>query len=177
MKIIESKELLRTPIFWVTMDKAIDPEGFEIDRAIIQHGGSSVVMPVDEKGRVLLARQYRLPAQDYLWEIPAGRTDPGETPLKGAKRELKEETGLTAKKWTKLFTLFMSPGFLAEKMHIYVAQDLKQGKTNFMEGERIESRWFTPKEMKEMIKTGKIIDGKTIAAWLAWRTVFKTKGV
>jgi ADP-ribose pyrophosphatase len=132
-------------------------------------------MPVDEKGRVLLARQYRLPAQDYLWEIPAGRMDPGETPLKGAKRELKEETGLTAKKWTKLFTLFMSPGFLAEKMHIYVAQDLKQGKTNFMDDERIEARWFTPKEMNEMIKTGKIIDGKTIAAWLAWRTVFKTK--
>ena len=79
MKIIKSEELLRTPIFWVTMDKAIDPEGFEIVRAIIQHDGSSVVMPIDEKGRALLARQYRLPARDYLWEIPAGRMDPGET--------------------------------------------------------------------------------------------------
>lgn len=175
MKTIESKELLRTPIFWVTMDKAVDPEGFTIDRAIIQHGGSSVVMPVDDKGRVLLARQYRLPAMDYLWEIPAGRMDEGETPLKAAKRELKEETGLSAKKWTKLFSLYMSPGFLAEKMHIYVAQELKQGKTQFMEDERIESRWFTAKEMNEMIKTGKIIDGKTIAAWLAWRTLFKAK--
>jgi len=175
MKIIKSEELLRTSIFWVTMDKAIDPEGFEIDRAIIQHGGSSVVMPLDEKGRVLLARQYRLPARDYLWEIPAGRMDPGETPLKAAKRELKEETGLSAKKWTKLFSLFMSPGFLAEKMHIYVAQELKQGKTNFMGDERIESKWFTGKELNEMIKSGKIIDGKTIAAWLAWRTLFKAK--
>ena len=141
MKIIKSEELLRTPIFWVTMDKAIDPEGFEIDRAIIQHGGSSVVMPVDEKGRVLLARQYRLPARDYLWEIPAGRMEPGETPLQAAKRELKEETGLSAKKWTKLFGLYMSPGFLAEKMHIYVARELKRG--------------------------------KTIVAWLSWRTLFK----
>jgi len=175
MKLIKSEELLRTPIFWVTMDKAVDPEGFEIDRAIIQHGGSSVVMPVDEKGRVLLAKQYRLPARDYLWEIPAGRMDEGETPLQAAKRELKEETGYTAKKWTKLFSLFMSPGFLAEKMHIYVAQELKAGKTNFMEDERIEARWFTGKEMNEMIKSGKIIDGKTIAAWLAWRTLFKTK--
>lgn len=175
MKTVKSEELLRTPIFRVTMDKAIDPEGFEIDRAIIQHGGSSVVMPIDEKGRALLARQYRLPAKDYLWEIPAGRMDEGETPLKAAKRELKEETGLTAKKWTKLFGLYMSPGFLAEKMHIYVAQELKQGKTNFMEDERIESHWFTPKQMNEMIKTGAIIDGKTIAAWLAWRTLFKTK--
>jgi ADP-ribose pyrophosphatase len=175
MKLIKSEELLRTPIFWVTMDKAIDPEGFEIDRAIIQHGGSSVVMPIDEKGRALLAKQYRLPARDYLWEIPAGRMDPGETPLKAAKRELKEETGLTAKKWTRLFSLFMSPGFLAEKMHIYVAQQLKQGKTNFMEDERIETQWFTGKEMNEMIRSGRIIDGKTIAAWLAWRTLFKAK--
>lgn len=175
MQRIKSEELLRTPIFWVTMDKVIDPDGFEIDRAIVHHDGSAVVMPVDEKGRVLLARQYRLPAQDFLWEIPAGRLDPGETPLKAAKRELKEETGLTAKKWTKLFTLFMSPGFLAEKMNIYVAQDLKQGKTNFIGDERIESKWFTPKEMNEMIKSGKIVDGKTITAWLAWRTLFKAK--
>jgi len=175
MKITESEELLRTPIFWVTMDKAIDPEGFEIRRAIIQHIGSAVVMPVDEKGRVLLARQFRLPAGDYLWEIPAGRLDEGETPLQAAKRELKEETGLSAKKWTKLFGLYMSPGFLAEKMHIYVAQDLKAGKTSFMEDERIETRWFTPKEMNAMIKDGSIVDGKTIAAWLAWRTLFKAK--
>jgi ADP-ribose pyrophosphatase len=175
MKLIKSEELLRTPIFWVTMDKAIDPEGFEIERAIVQHGGSSVVMPIDDKGRVLLARQYRLPARDYLWEIPAGRLDPGEAPLKAAKRELKEETGLSAKKWTKLFSLYMSPGFLAEKMHVYVAQDLKQGKTEPMEDERIEPKWFTPKEMNEMIKSGKIIDGKTVAAWLSWRTLFKPK--
>lgn len=175
MKLIKSEELLRTPIFWVTMDKAIDPEGFEIERAIVQHGGSAVVMPVDDKGRVLLEKQYRLPARDYLWEIPAGRMDEGETPLKAAKRELKEETGLSAKKWTRLLSLFMSPGFLAEKMHIYVAQELKQGKRDLMEDERIETNWFTPKQMNEMIKTGKIIDGKTIAAWLAWRTVFKAK--
>ncbi|HEU0119039.1 MAG TPA: NUDIX hydrolase [Bryobacteraceae bacterium] len=175
MKIVKSEELLRTPIFWVTMDQAVDPEGFVINRAIVQHGGSAVILPIDEKGRVLLARQYRLPAQDYLWEIPAGRMDEGETPLQAAKRELKEETGLSAKKWTKLFGLYMSPGFLAEKMHIYAAQDLKQGKTKFMEDERIQSQWFTPKQMNEMIQTGKIIDGKTIAAWLAWRNLFRSK--
>ena len=175
MKLIKSEELLRTSIFWVTMDKAIDPEGFEIERAIVQHGGSAVVMPIDEKGRVLLARQYRLPARGYLWEIPAGRMDQGESPLQAAKRELREETGLSAKKWTKLFSLYMSPGFLAEKMHVYVAQDLKEGKKEPMEDERIEPKWFTPKQMNEMIKSGKIIDGKTIAAWLSWRTLFKAK--
>ena len=175
MKIIESRELLRTPIFWVTQDTAIDPEGFEIRRAIIQHIGSAVVLPIDEKGRALLARQYRLPAKDYLWEIPAGRLDEGETPLRAAKRELKEETGLSAKKWTRLFSLYMSPGFLAEKMNIFVAQELKQGRTNFMDDERIESMWFTPKQMNEMILSGGIIDGKTIAAWLAWRNLHRRR--
>lgn len=175
MNIIESEELLRTPIFRVTMDRAIDPEGFEIRRAIIQHDGSAVILPIDEKGRALLARQYRLPAGDYLWEIPAGRMDPGETPLQAAKRELKEETGLTAKKWVRLMSLYMSPGFLAERMHIYVAREVKQGKTQFMDDERIESRWFTPRQMNEMIRDEKIIDGKTVAAWMAWRAFGKAK--
>ena len=90
MKTISSTELLRTPIFWVTQDVALDPDGFEITRAIVQHGGSAVVMPVDEKNRVLLVKQYRLPSLQYLWELPAGRVDPGETVLQAARRELGE---------------------------------------------------------------------------------------
>src|SRR5712691_13475274 len=104
MKLISSTELIRTPIFWVTMDHALDPDGFEIKRAIVQHRGSAVMMPVDQKGRVLLVRQYRLPARRYLWELPAGRVDEGETPLQAAKRELGEETGYRAKQWKKLVT-------------------------------------------------------------------------
>ncbi|MGC4053939.1 MAG: hypothetical protein QM757_33045 [Paludibaculum sp.] len=75
MKLISSEKLLDTPIFRVTMDHALDPDGFEIKRAIVQHDGSAVIMPVDEKGRVLLVRQYRLPARKYLWELSAGRLD------------------------------------------------------------------------------------------------------
>lgn len=169
MKIISSQELLRTPIFTVSQDIAIDPEGFEIKRAIIQHTGSAVVMPVDDQGRILLVRQYRLPAAAYLWEIPAGRMDEGETPLQAAKRELREETGYTARQWKKIFSLYMSPGFLAEKMNIFVATALKAGPTQFMEDERIETKWFAPAEVDAMIQAGKIIDGKTIAAFLAWQ--------
>lgn len=169
MKIISSQELLRTPIFTVSQDIAIDPEGFEIKRAIIHHTGSAVVMPVDDEGRILLVRQYRLPAAAYLWEIPAGRMDEGETPLQAAKRELREETGYTARQWKKIFSLYMSPGFLAEKMNIFVATQLKAGPTQFMEDERIETKWFTPAEVDAMIQAGKIIDGKTIAAFLAWQ--------
>src|SRR5579871_2116505 len=116
MKTISSEEKYRTPIFWVTEDKAVDPDGFEIKRAIVQHAGSAVMMAVDERNRVLLVRQYRLPARASMWELPAGRLDPGESPLKAAKRELKEETGYQAKKWKKLVTFFPSPGFLAERM-------------------------------------------------------------
>src|SRR5581483_1113775 len=115
MKLISSKELIRTPIFHVTQDRALDPDGFEIKRAIVQHRGSAVMMPIDERRRVLLVRQYRLPARRYLWELPAGRVDPGETPLRAAKRELAEETGYRARKWARLAEFYPSPGFLAEK--------------------------------------------------------------
>ena len=90
----------------------------------MQHGGSAVMMPVDEKGRMLLVRQYRLPAKAFLWELPAGRVDKGETVLQAAKRELTEETGFKAKKWTKLASFYVSPGFLAEKMTVFLAEDL-----------------------------------------------------
>jgi len=169
MKLISSKELIRTPIFHVTMDHALDPDGFEIQRAIVQHGGSAVVMPVDEKGRVLLVRQYRLPARKYLWELPAGRVDEGETVSQAARRELKEETGYRARKFSKLAEFYPSPGFLAEKMTIYLATELTAGKQTPMEDERIETRWYTPKEIDGLIGSGKILDAKTQIGFLKWQ--------
>ena len=85
------------------------------------------MMAVDKKSRILLVKQYRLPAQQYLWELPAGRLDPGETPLQAARRELVEETGYRAKKWQKLAVFYPSPGFLAEKMTIFLATQLTAG--------------------------------------------------
>src|ERR1700730_1911487 len=151
MKLISSKELIRTPIFYVTQDRAIDPDGFEIKRAIVKHNGSAVMMPVDERRRVLLVRQYRVPARRYLWEFLAGRIDPGETPLKAARRELAEETGYRAKKWQKLAVFYPSPGFLAEKMTIFLATSLTAGAAEPMEDERIETRWFTAREIDDWI--------------------------
>src|ERR1700723_3225945 len=127
MKLKSSVEKFKNKLFTVTEDHAIDPDGFEIKRAIVHHRGSAVMMPVDDRKRVLLVRQYRLPAQSFLWELPAGSVDPGETPLQTAKRELKEETGYRAKNWKKLVSFFPSPGFLAEKMTIYLATDLTAG--------------------------------------------------
>ena len=89
MKITYSKQVYDCGLFRVTEDDAVDPKtGFEIKRSVVRHIGSAVMMAVDEKKRVLLVRQYRLPAEQYLWELPAGRLDPGEKPLQAAKREL-----------------------------------------------------------------------------------------
>ncbi len=85
------------------------PSGFEIKRSIVHHRGSAVMLAVDDRKRILLVRQYRLPAQRYLWELPAGRLDEGETPLQTAKRELIEETGYRAKQWKKLLTFYREP--------------------------------------------------------------------
>jgi len=169
MKTISSTELLRTPIFWVTRDVALDPDGFEITRAIVQHGGSAVVMPVDEKNRVLLVKQYRLPALRCLWELPAGRVDPGETVLQAARRELREETGYRARKMQKLAEFWASPGFLAEKMTIYLATGLTAGEQKPMEDERIETRWFTVAEIDKLMESGKISDAKTMIGFLKWQ--------
>lgn len=165
MKLISSEELLATPIFRVTMDHAVDPDGFEIRRAIVRHRGSAVMMARDARGRILLVRQYRLPARDYLWELPAGRIDEGETPLGAARRELREETGCTAKKWTRLIDFFPSPGYVEEKMTIFLAEDLRHGKAQPMEDERIETGWFTLKQVGEMIADGRIRDAKTVIGW------------
>jgi len=168
MKLISSKEKLRTSIFRVTEDQAIDLGGFEIRRAIVQHGGSAVMLPFDEKKRVLLVRQYRLPARRFLWELPAGRLDPGETPLKAARRELEEETGYRAKTWKKLVSFYPSPGFLSERMTIFTATDLTPGEPHNMEDERIEMRWFSRREAQAMIGDGRIADGKTIIGIVLW---------
>lgn len=169
MKLISSVEKYKNSLFSVTEDHAVDPSGFEIKRGIVQHAGSAVMMAVDDRKRILLVRQYRLPARAYLWELPAGRLDPGETPLQAAKRELIEETGYRAKKWTKLVNFYPSPGYVAEKMTIFLATELTEGEAKPMEDERIQTRWFSEKELREGILSGKIIDAKTMIGYFNWK--------
>jgi len=170
MKITSSKEVYKCRLFSVTEDEAVDPKtGFAIKRSVVRHAGSAVMMAVDEKKRILLVRQYRLPAAKYLWELPAGKVDPGEKPLQAAKRELAEETGYKARTWSKLASFWASPGFVAERMTIYLATDLTAGVATPMDDERIEARWFTRKEVREMIAAAKIEDAKTMIGFLRWQ--------
>ena len=168
MKIISSVEKLQNKLFTVSDDHAVDPSGFEIKRFIVHHRGSAVMMAVDRK-RILLVRQYRLPAERFLWELPAGSIDPGEKPLQTAKRELKEETGYHAKKWKKLISFYPSPGFLTEKMTIYQATGLTAGEATPMGDERIETRWFKAKEIEAAIEAGEILDAKTMLGYFFWK--------
>lgn len=174
MKIISSKEVYRCRLFWVTEDQAVEPKtGFTINRAVVRHAGSAVMMAVDERKRILMVRQYRLPAGKYLWELPAGKVDPGETPLQAAKRELVEETGYKARRWTKLVSYFASPGFVQERMTVYLATGLTAGTATPMDDERIEARWFTRKELGAMIAAGKIEDAKTMVGFLRWEQTLR----
>ena len=170
MKITSSKPVYDCGLFRVTEDEAVDKKsGFEIKRSVVRHAGSAVMMAVDGKNRILLVRQYRLPAERYLWELPAGRLDPGETPLKAARRELVEETGYKAREWTKLASFWVSPGYVQERMTIFLAGDLTEGRATPMEDEKIEVGWFPAKQLAEMIAKGEIQDAKTMIGYFTWK--------
>lgn len=170
MHILSTVKKLSTPVFEIENVVAKDDDGFEIRRSVVRHHGSAVIVPVDAEGRVLLVSQFRLPVAKRIWELAAGRIDPGEKPLGAARRELKEETGLRAKNWRKLAMIYPTPGYVSEAMHVYLATGLSQGEATPMDDERIASKWFSREELEDWIDRGKLPDGKTLAALLLyWR--------
>jgi ADP-ribose pyrophosphatase len=173
-RMVSSRTVYRGPVFYVTSDRVREPGSIVARRDVVRHIGSVVIMAVDEsrgEPRVLLARQYRHAAQDYLWELPAGRIDSGEQPLPAAKRELLEETGYSAAEWKRALFFYSSPGFLDETMAIYLARGLKRGRANPEEDEVIQQRLFPLSQAVRMIAKAAIRDGKTIAGVL-WLKVF-----
>ncbi len=173
-KVLSSRVVYRGPVFYVTTDRVQEPGGIVVRRDVVRHSGSIVIMAVDDSRPapgVLLARQYRHPANDFLWELPAGRIDHGESELAGAKRELMEETGYTAAHWQRALFFYSSPGFLDETMAVYLATGLKRGKAQPEEDEVIQKRMFPLSQLVRMVMSGAIRDGKTVSAvlWLAQR--------
>ncbi len=173
VNVLSSEVAYQGPLFRVDSDYVQEPGGIEVRRDIIRHSGSVVILAVDEQETprdpvIILERQYRHAAGRYLWEIPAGRKDPGEKPLAAAKRELIEETGYRARRWTKLNRYFASPGFLGEWMEIYLAQDIAAGKAQPEVDEYIHIERVPLSYLLKLIHAGQIYDGKTMIAVLLY---------
>ena len=174
-EILSSKVVFRGPVFGVRRDRVIEPGGVRATRDVVTHGGSVVVMPVFSNGDILLIRQYRHSIGGYLWELVAGRKEANESPLAGAKRELREETGYRARRFRKLLKLFPTPGFLNEYMIVFAAEGLEAGEAAPEEDEKITDRRFSPKEIKQWLRSGKIHDAKSIASLLYYLDVYRRK--
>jgi ADP-ribose pyrophosphatase len=170
-RLISSRTVYRGPVFSVTTDHVEEPSGVRVRRDLIHHSGSVVVLAVDDTGKtplVLLERQYRHAAGAFLWELPAGRIDPGESALHAGKRELIEETGYRAAKWKQILRFYASPGFVAETMAVFLATGLRAGEAQPEADEVIYQRMVPLPTVVNMVLRGTIRDGKTISSvlWL-----------
>lgn len=178
--ILSSREVYRGKVFWVTHDEVKEPGNVTATRDVVRHNGSVVVLAVDtrtnpEDPGILLIRQYRHAANRFLLELPAGRIEPGEKLIPAAKRELIEETGFRAKRWSKHVTYFASPGFVAEAMNILFAEDLIEGEATPEDDERIELQMTPLSEVLRLIHAGKIEDGKTLVGVLLYTSLREKK--
>jgi ADP-ribose pyrophosphatase len=165
-------------IIKVDRDRIRYPDGSEAVVDIVRHSGASAVVPFlsDPEGedpQILLLRQYRYAADGYLYEIPAGRLDPGESPADCAARELKEETGCTAKQMEPLITMVTTPGFTDERIHLFMATDLTHGQAAREADEFADVIVLRLSEALELIQGGEIVDGKT-ALGILYAAGFKT---
>ncbi len=168
-EVLHSKQVYEGPLFTVFKEEVREPNGHVSKRDVIRHNGSVVVLAVDESGKkgrkdplIIMERQYRHAAGQYLWELPAGKIEPGEERLAGARRELEEETGYAAEHWTELVRYFASPGFLGEWMQIYLAEGLTAGKARLEPDETLTVYPMRLSALQELIAQGQVLDGKTL---------------
>lgn len=165
-----SQSVFAGKVINLRLDTVILPNGDEATRECVEHPGAVGVIAVDSMGRICLVRQYRYPVSEELWEIPAGKLNPGEDPLECAQRELLEEAGVAAGRWEKLYAYYTTPGFSNELMHLFLAQDLTFGENNPDEDEFLEASMVPVKEARTLLRNGAIKDSKTIIGLLSLGT-------
>jgi len=173
---LSSKNVFQGRVFWVTRDEVTEPGGVHATREVIRHNGSVVILAVDTHTNpadpgILLIRQWRHAANQFLLELPAGRIEPGEKLIPSGRRELEEETGYRAHKWSKLTKYYASPGFLTEAMNILLAEDLTVGQATPEDDEKIEIHMTPLSEVLRLIRAGKIHDGKTLIGVLYYASL------
>ena len=169
-EVLATREIYRGRVFSVRIDTIRD-DGKERQLDIVEHPGSFAIAAVPHDGHLVLVKQYRHAAGQALWEIPAGTAEPDEDCESGARRELREETGYTADSLERLCSVFPTPGYCTERVHIYAAFGLHAGPQALEEDERIEVRTVSLDEAWKMQASEQIIDMKTVVAllWLARR--------
>jgi ADP-ribose pyrophosphatase len=172
-ELLSSEVVYEGPLFRILHDKLIEPGGKQSERDVIRHNGSVVILAMDTtKSKkdpwIVMERQYRHAANQFLWELPAGKLDAGEDALAGAQRELEEETGYRAKKWKPLVEYYASPGFLGESMIVFTAEGLVAGDAHPEDDEEIEFRLVKLSDALKMIDKGAIKDGKTLTSVLLY---------
>ena len=169
-QIVNSTERYKGRVFSVRTD-TIALDGREQSLDIVEHPGSFAIAAVSDHGELVLVRQYRHAAAEFLWEIPAGTAEPNEDCEAGARRELGEETGYSARSWERLCVAYPTPGYCTEAVHLYLATDLQAGPQHLDEDEAIDVRLVSLDEAWKMQASGLIVDMKTLLAmlWLRLR--------
>ena len=174
-KILKSMAVYEGRVFGVRRDEVLEPGGVRTRREVVTHPGSVVLLPVLDDGRVVLVRQYRHAARQYLWELVAGRMEPGETPKRAAARELLEETGYRAKRYSVFLDMFPTPGFVEERMFVLLAEGLTPGKARPEDDEKIEARAYSVNELKQMMQKGRLRDAKSLAGILYYMNFLRKR--
>lgn len=165
-KTIKEETLYSGKVFSVKLREVLLENNTSATRELIYHNGGAAVLPIDEEGNVYLIKQYRAPFQQEILEIPAGKLEPREDPFLAAQRELKEETGFTAKNYQSLGQFYPTVGFCNEILYLYLASGLSQGKQNLDEDEFVTVEKLPFQTAYDMCLTGQIKDGKTLVAIL-----------
>ena len=159
-----TKQIYSGKVLDLNIEKALMPDGREVDLEIIAHPGGACVLPLHDNGNVTLIRQFRHAVGGTIWEVPAGRIDDGEDPVETAVRELREETGLKCGKIAKLGEFIPTPGFCQEVVHLYIAQDLTDCDQELEEDEYLEVVVLPFTEALKKALNGEITDGKTVVS-------------
>lgn len=161
---ISGEQVFSGRLLKVHVDKVVLPNGHKTTRELIRHPGAVAIVPVLPDGRIVFVKQYRYAVGSVIYEIPAGKLDPGEEPDVCAKRELSEETGYDAKSWQYLTSIVTTPGFSDEIIHLYLAKDLEKHDQHTDDDEFINLEALTPEQVEKMLFDGSIYDAKSIAA-------------
>jgi ADP-ribose pyrophosphatase len=164
--VVSSTPVFDGKVIKVSVERMRYANGREYDLDYARHPGAAAVVALDAQERVCVVRQYRHGVEDFLWEIPAGKLDPGEAPAVCARRELTEETGVSAKRWTELGIFIPAPAIMTEVIHLYLARDLTVGASRPDEDEELELQWLPFKEALLKVQRGEWNDGKTAHALL-----------